>query len=271
MNSKEYKRWLIYFIIILSVPTVLVLSFVLFHIVKIFLGTEPSVVSSVLLQGVSFFTVIYIGLSFFPEEVEYGSILKTGVPINLKQIFLGGVIGFSMSIILGELDSYLQYLFPVEREEELLWQEILFSESKAGQFLNIIIIAGVAPLIEEFFFRGFLLSLLSQVISWRGAILISALIFAIVHQPPRIIIPVFFAGLTLAYLVLKLNSIWIGVVVHGAFNFIPFLGVLLGKGEYTPAGPSLNNGEPAHIPIPILLIAILVFVASIYYLTRGRA
>jgi len=77
----------------------------------------------------------------------------------------------------------------------------------------------VAPLVEELFFRGLLLSGLCQV--WRrpgAALLVSALAFGLVHAQPQDILPLVTLGLVLGYLRLRTGSLWPCLLAHMLFN-----------------------------------------------------
>jgi membrane protease YdiL (CAAX protease family) len=78
--------------------------------------------------------------------------------------------------------------------------------------------AGLAPLIEEIFFRGFLFQGLRAKYGWIAGMLISSAIFAIAHLDPASLIPTFILGNLLAYLYHRSNSVWPGVLLHMAVN-----------------------------------------------------
>jgi len=76
----------------------------------------------------------------------------------------------------------------------------------------------VAPIVEEFFFRGFVYAGLAQRYSWRKAALISSALFALIHLQPLAIAPIFVLGYLFAYLYERSKSVWPAVLMHVTTN-----------------------------------------------------
>ena len=75
----------------------------------------------------------------------------------------------------------------------------------------------IAPFCEEIFFRGYLFAGLLRGMSGWAAVLVSALIFAIVHDIGSAI-PIFILGLVLAIVRWRTGSIWPTIALHITFN-----------------------------------------------------
>ncbi|WP_276955925.1 CPBP family intramembrane glutamic endopeptidase [Methanobrevibacter woesei] len=75
----------------------------------------------------------------------------------------------------------------------------------------------IAPVFEELFFRGIILSKLKTYFSPIFAIILSSAIFAILHAPGSII-SAFVFGICMAILYLKSNNIILPIVAHGFNN-----------------------------------------------------
>ncbi len=86
--------------------------------------------------------------------------------------------------------------------------------------------AGLAPLAEELFFRGLLLPILVRRWGPRPGLLISALLFAVMHADlgsfPALAIVA--AGLALACA--RTGSVWVAILMHALFNAVN-MGLLL--------------------------------------------
>ena len=85
--------------------------------------------------------------------------------------------------------------------------------------VNAIVIATVVPLGEEFFFRGLgvrALAPLGDVVAVAG----TALVFAVAHGLLTGIPPLFLFGLAVAWVRLRSDSVWPGVIAHGAYNVL---------------------------------------------------
>jgi membrane protease YdiL (CAAX protease family) len=84
-------------------------------------------------------------------------------------------------------------------------------------------IVGVAPLVEERFFRGWLLPEIEAAVGKRGfAVLLCALAFAAVH-PPISFLPVFVLGLVTSVLAVRVRSLTACIVAHAVYNALALL------------------------------------------------
>ena len=80
----------------------------------------------------------------------------------------------------------------------------------------VVLIAGLAPIAEELFFRGFVFSgLRSRMSVWPAAV-ISGLVFGLVHAPTGIttVVPLAVLGAVLAWLYDRTGSLWPPVIAH---------------------------------------------------------
>ena len=77
----------------------------------------------------------------------------------------------------------------------------------------------LAPLFEEFFFRGTLQRALRMMFGSRWpAILIASLLFTAVHGAIWMAPSIFVLSLCLGYLYDRTGNLWVPMIVHGAFN-----------------------------------------------------
>ncbi len=143
------------------------------------------------------------------------------------------------------LQAYLTTLFP--------YHHPLLDILKEPQSLQVILAMGlsstlVAPLAEEFFFRGLFQGFLERVSRGRSQggpaeidvlpsaprlwpMVAASLLFASVHfgQGPGPI-SLFFFSLGIGYLYRQTGSIWPGIIVHMALNGLSTLATMLGPG-----------------------------------------
>lgn len=91
--------------------------------------------------------------------------------------------------------------------------------------LLLILVAIIAPIAEELFFRGMLYPLFRQRWGVVPAIVTSALVFGLVHLIPVLIPGLVFVGLILAWMRERSNSIVPGIIVHALQNGIVMLGI----------------------------------------------
>ncbi|MBI4234728.1 CPBP family intramembrane metalloprotease [Candidatus Peregrinibacteria bacterium] len=85
-------------------------------------------------------------------------------------------------------------------------------------FVTIII----GPIIEEIFFRGFILRSLGDKIGLFFASIISALLFALLHFQFEVFFPILILGLLINQLVIKTNSLYPAIAFHILNNAVVF-------------------------------------------------
>lgn len=86
----------------------------------------------------------------------------------------------------------------------------------------------VAPVSEEAFFRGFVLQGLRTRMNNPLAIVVSSLIFAIIHFSPGSFFQLFTLSVMLGVLRVYTRSLWPGIMLHTANNLLSAVSLLLG-------------------------------------------
>lgn len=88
-----------------------------------------------------------------------------------------------------------------------------------GRFVPLfILVAIVAPVVEEFVYRGMFFRLLRSRRSFWAAASISALVFSISHAIPSLVLSLFVLGLILAWVVERYDSIYPAMALHASNN-----------------------------------------------------
>ncbi|MEA3318705.1 MAG: type II CAAX endopeptidase family protein [Bacillota bacterium] len=89
--------------------------------------------------------------------------------------------------------------------------------------------AVISPIYEEIFYRGFLYKLIRGKWGVGAGLLISSLIFTVMHIPIYNTLPVnFLSGMIFAWTYERSGSIVPGIIIHGVFNGIAVLLTVLG-------------------------------------------
>jgi hypothetical protein len=156
---------------------------------------------------------------------------------------LGLVAGFSITLV----GNYL----PMPKDAPIT-QDMM--KSATGAWMMLVFGLTAAPLLEELAFRGFLLpgllnsfrwfsdrgKISEQASKWIGvpvSIVITSIGFAYMHSPqvshawgPLVLIGM--VSIVLCIVRLALNSVAAGVIVHSAYNFTLFAGVLYQTGGF---------------------------------------
>jgi membrane protease YdiL (CAAX protease family) len=182
----------------------------------------------------SLFYAVGFGYILFRASKKTGLIFNYFIgekrQINLKLITLITILIFAFSRGFNSLFLYgLSFIFPEYIEKYLNTKDFTnLPEMFALSFLSMFL----APLIEEFFFRGIVLQ--KWTIKWgvNTGILTSSLLFAIIHFRFDII-SLFFGGIILSVLYFKTRSLIAPILCHFLYNTIGAFFVI--KGYFSPS------------------------------------
>lgn len=143
--------------------------------------------------------------------------LALGRPNSFPLMFSAVPFGFFICLIANYISNIIVSLTETSGVE-LTSPDFSAPESVAGKILYVISIAVIPPLVEEFAVRGVVMQPLRRY-GDGFAIIVSSIIFGIMHgnlvQAPF----AFVAGLGMGYAVCLTNSIWTGVLIHFCNNF----------------------------------------------------
>jgi membrane protease YdiL (CAAX protease family) len=87
------------------------------------------------------------------------------------------------------------------------------------------------PVIEELFFRGFLLTFLKNYTSTWLAIILSGGVFAFAHLNLGAVLPLWFLGIVLGLAYEHTGSLLVSIGIHACFNLATGLSLLMDKGS----------------------------------------
>jgi len=87
----------------------------------------------------------------------------------------------------------------------------------------------LAPVVEEFLYRGVLLSALLRGTGAIAALVGSSALFALIHAPaePQAVAPLFFLGMALGYVAYRTRSLMAPMLTHALFNALMVTGTML--------------------------------------------
>lgn len=134
---------------------------------------------------------------------------------------------------------------------------------------TILTVSVLAPLLEELIFRGAVEREFLKSYSPPVAILLSALMFGAIHQNLWQMVPAFLYGIIFGWLYYKFRNIWITIGLHSLNNT---LSVVLAYAMRDDVGRALLPFREVVgndlIFWPIIIVAIIIFVFSIYIIDR---
>ncbi len=148
---------------------------------------------------------------------------------------LVGVAGFYICNHLGGLVLKVMQQFELPGESQVTVQALQTSVSPLWVVAFGVISIGLAPVVEEFIFRGLLYPVLKQlgfpVVAW----LTSTLLFAVIHANLQALVPLAVLAVMLTWLYEKTDSLLAPILAHATFNAINF-GLTLKYGAFSSAG-----------------------------------
>jgi membrane protease YdiL (CAAX protease family) len=180
----------------------------LFYDVSLSIDVLPVGVSTDIISIITFGLVLLIG--FQKTGRKFNEVFKFNkVPAFLWFATIVFTAGFV--IVTSEIDNLLIYILPVPE-----WFRGVFEVLMADQILILAIISvGIIPAFtEELLFRGLILDGLKINYSKRKAIVISALLFGLIHLNPWQFYSGFTFGLISAWICIETNSILLSIYIH---------------------------------------------------------
>ncbi len=180
-------------------------------------------------------TISHIGLFIVPSIIfawliggRVARYLQINIKPDLRQVFIGiclvfislPLINFLLHINMqlslpGFLEPLEKWMVSTEKAAEKITHQFLSVSSLQGLLLNIVIIAVIPAIGEEFIFRGALLNIFKQ---WTKnthiAVWITAIIFSTIHFQFFGFLPRLFLGALFGYFVVFSGTIWIAIIAH---------------------------------------------------------
>lgn len=139
----------------------------------------------------------------------------------ILRVFQGIVLYYVVATLLAEFEQGTQVEIPGVGEQES--HVPLFGETVQGLWLGGILLAVIAPLVEELFFRGYVYQVFKKSVAVGWASVLSAGVFALFHFEFTVFVPLFLLGLILNWLFESTRSLWVPIAFHMVNNAFAFL------------------------------------------------
>lgn len=217
LESRSWKMSSIIFII-----SVILLS--------IFISFFVQIKESITLQMLSFclfgllVSTLIIWINYKKEKLSFGLSYK-----NLKYVIWTPLIYLITIILLSFISLLNQYLLSNFFDIEIKPQDILEKFKELENSIEIIIFVFgstiIAPIYEELLFRGIFFPKLLQKTNLFWAIVLSSLVFAILHFHISALLPLFILSIILSFTYLYTSTIWACISLHALFNLISIIAV----------------------------------------------
>lgn len=190
-------------------------------------------------------------------------ILLTVLLVFAVQPLVGFLGAINHSISFPESMASVEQAFKnMEEMASSMVARMLADKSISGILINLFIIAVLAAVIEEIFFRGCLQQIILKVIKNKHvAIWTTAIIFSIIHMQFYGFLPRVLLGALLGYLFVWTSNLWVPIIAHFVNNFTA---VVLQIAYYgTPQYERIENFDLNEdmwiLPLGILFSAIIIY------------
>lgn len=160
------------------------------------------------------YLIVAILLKLPKEELVAAKAPKKGTFLPMLLIGIGTIPLLQyFSVFVTEILSVVRLNTP----DSLLEAAFSAPTNPVAIILQIILLCVMAPIFEEFAFRGVIMQSMRRY-GDGFAIIASALLFGLMHSNTAQTPFAFIMGLVLGYIVVKTNSIWTAVALHAANN-----------------------------------------------------
>ena len=145
---------------------------------------------------------------------------KVGIFKTIFSVFGGYIAYLGITILITTFIVFTNIKIPGYQIQENIFE--IFGDKNLELIITGIIVIVIAPIVEEIFFRGFLLRFFVDKTGVFYGSVVSALIFAVFHLQWQSIIPIFILGLIINHMVIKHKSIVPAIIFHVINNGIAF-------------------------------------------------
>ncbi|OBR96510.1 CAAX amino terminal protease self- immunity [Clostridium ragsdalei P11] len=176
---------------------------------------------------------------------------------TIRNIFYAtvAIVGFriiSNNLVIFVLDPFSKILMP---------KSMLKSIGEIIQMPFIIYVCIVGPAMEEFVFRGVILGGLLKKYSGKNSIIVSALLFGIVHLNGIQFINGFLLGVLLGYVYVKTKSIYLCMYSHMLFNSIAFVLAYV---------PYMNRTQNLFVVISLTILGVVFIIYGLKKVSKCK-
>ncbi len=154
-----------------------------------------------------------------PSWSEFLAMVSLGKRDLHPRALLWGLAGFAAALPVVLSLSFLSLVL-VGGDTHPAIPVFIGSESAADRWMLLFTVCALAPLFEEFLFRGFLWNRFNKMLGVYSGTALSALVFAAVHLSLGSFLPLMGLGVILAVVARHSGSLWASVLTHALWNLM---------------------------------------------------
>jgi len=163
------------------------------------------------------------------------------------------------------LDSKYPFLAEILGDKYYLLIERLIGDSSLGVPTFIMMVV-LAPIFEELIYRGIILDGLLKRYSATISILVSSILFSVVHMNLPQILPALVAGIFMGWVYYKTKNVTLTILIHACMNLTGFIEGILWNPQYESSIEFYGGLIPY---ISIMIISLFVFAICVFYLRKS--
>lgn len=237
------------------------------------------VINSILVFIIPAYIIAYIST---PDPLNY---LKLRAKHNFSNYFMVGIIAVSSIAVINVLakwnsnlnlpdsmDSLENVIQKMEESAGNMQERMLNVNTIFGLLINIFVIAIIPAVSEEFLFRGVIQRLLRDWIkNIHVAIIITGIIFSVVHFQFYGFVPRMFLGILFGYLLYWTNNLWVPIAAHFLNNAIAVISYYIyynSDNKVETLNPDEIGLQPNSIFLYLSIAGLLL--ACFYFIKRKR-
>jgi membrane protease YdiL (CAAX protease family) len=244
----------------LGIVGILILGMILLSPI-IFLGNQIGKSLSVLIHYL-FSIGLPLGVVFFIRKKKTAIEHFNFKPFN--PIIVPLVVIVTIAIALGVSIPIIS-LIPIP---EFVKQAFLSMSDDHGVYPFITLVIA-APILEELIFRGIILDGFLKIYSPSKSIILSSILFGLVHLNPWQFLSGLFIGVFMGWIYYRTNSLWLTIIIHASLNLFSFVSTLVM--DTTAADMDKSAVESYGGLTSFLIIVIsswIAIIVSVNYLNR---
>ena len=139
------------------------------------------------------------------------------------------LLGCTVFPIVSTLNNLNSSLMPIPSSSlpASPWEQSLLSNDIVSILFYVAVVSFVAPIWEEFIFRGFLLPSFTRYFRLDLSILLSSLVFALAHFSTERLIPLTFLGMLMCVVYIRSKNILAPIILHSLWNAFAFVELIV--------------------------------------------
>ncbi len=179
---------------------------------------------------------------------------------------MGPLLELNKLIDFSQFTDLYNSLMANEDANNKAYEAMMGNKSIFGLLTSLLFMALLPAIAEELFFRGFLMNVFNGIFkNMHVAIIVTAVIFSLIHMQFLKAIPIAFLGVVFGYAVYWTGSIWTAIAAHFLNNAVVVFQLFYMKdGGYE----EVVNSSPS-LPTLSLAIITIIVIGLFYYINKN--